>query len=183
MAGLEIIEKKCTLCGVCRDVCPFQAIEITNGRVLVGSGCKMCKICIKKCPAGAIVLNAGERKAVRKEDYSGIAVFVEHFKGKIHPVTIELLGKAKELSLKVPQKIFAVFIGSGVETAAETLLHYGADRVYVYDDEALEHFRVDLYAKRAGGFYFHVNPSIVMVGATSVGRSLAPGWRPAAAAG
>jgi electron transfer flavoprotein alpha subunit len=65
-------------------------------------------------------------------------------------------------------------MGSGVHAAAEELLHYGADQVHVYDDPALKHFRIEPYTAAFEDFISQVKPSIVLVGGTSTGRSLAP---------
>ncbi len=174
MAEIKVNSSLCDLCGACKSACPFGAIEIKDS-VEITAACKLCRICVKTCPKNAIVISEEEKKpSVNTHDYKGIAVFVEHFKGKIHPVTIELIGKAKELCETVPQKIYAVFIGHNIEPFAKSLLAYGVDEVYIYDSPELEHFRADLYANAMEDFVHAVEPSIVMTGATSVGRSLAP---------
>lgn len=63
---------------------------------------------------------------------------------------------------------------AGVGAAAKKLLAYGVDKVYVYSHKALEHFRVDAYANAVADCINRVRPSVVLVGATAVGRSLAP---------
>lgn len=99
---------------------------------------------------------------------------MDHVDGKIHPVTLELLGKAKELAEKVKFPVIALFIGSGIKNQAEELLHYGADKVYVYDHKELQYFRIEPYAKAFEAFIHEVKPSSILVGATTIGRSLAP---------
>lgn len=70
-------------------VCPFGAIEYTDGKVQVNAGCKMCKICVKKGPAGVMEFVETETKKVDKSLWKGIAVYVDHVEGTIHPVTME----------------------------------------------------------------------------------------------
>ena len=65
---------------------------------------------------------------------------VEHTNGEIHPVTFELIGKARELAAKINHPVYAVFIGSRIMEKAEELRYFGVDRVYVYDQPELEHF-------------------------------------------
>ena len=173
--GLVVDRDKCDLCGVCVEACPFAAITITDGSVMIGEACRMCKICIKKCPQGAISLaETSAQVHVDKRQWQGIMVFVEHEGGKIHPVTWELVGKARELAGKIGQSVSAVFLGENITKQASLLLDYGVDQVFVYDNPQLRHFRVDAYADAFADCIRKNKPNIVLVGATSVGRSLAP---------
>ena len=56
----------------------------------------------------------------------------------------------------------------------EELRHYGVSEIAVYDDPALGYFRADAYASCVEDYIKHAKPSVVLVGATSLGRSLAP---------
>lgn len=67
-----------------------------------------------------------------------------------------------------------MFIGNGICQKAKELINYGVDRVFVYDYEPLKYYRVDVYADVFENCINRVKPSIILVGATSVGRSLAP---------
>lgn len=155
-------------------ICPFKAIEDRDGKIEVNAGCKMCKICVKKGPAGVMEFEEDEVVAIDKSLWKGIAVYVDHVEGEIHPVTMELLGKAKELAQKVGYPVYALFLGEGITDKAEELLHHGADKVFVYDREALKDFRIEPYAAAFSDFIEKVKPSSILVGATTVGRSLAP---------
>lgn len=175
MAALYFDEKKCTLCGQCVEGCPFNALRLENGRIEVNAACKMCKLCIKKCPEGAVSFLEDEKRTVDKSQYTGIMVYVEMEGAGIHPVVYELIGKARELAAEVKHPVYAVCVGGdGVGAAAKKLLAYGVDKVYVYSHKALEHFRVDAYANAVADCINRVKPSVVLVGATAVGRSLAP---------
>ena len=175
MAALYFDKNKCTLCGQCVEDCPFNALTIENDHIEVGASCKMCKLCIKKCPQEAVSILEDEKKYVDKNLYKGIMVYVEISGGKIHPVVLELLGKARELGAKIGHRVLAVCPGGkNVADSAKALLDYGVDEVFVYSDEALEHFRVDAYANVVAHCIEHNRPSVVLVGATSIGRSLAP---------
>ncbi|MDD2234728.1 MAG: FAD-binding protein [Desulfitobacteriaceae bacterium] len=157
-----------------KDICPFSAISSENGRLEISAACKMCKLCIKKGPQGVIELVEDEEITLNKDEWRGIAVFTEHNKGEIHNVTLELIGKARELALVTGHPVYALMLGSDIKEAAAKLLHYGADKVFVYDYPELADFKIDLYTNAFSDFINKVKPSSIMVGATNLGRTLAP---------
>jgi len=67
-----------------------------------------------------------------------------------------------------------LFIGHDIKARAETLLQYGPDEVFVYDNPALRNFRIEPYAAAFEDFILKVKPSTILVGGTTIGRSLAP---------
>ena len=157
-------------------LCPFSAIQYENGKLEINAGCKMCRMCVRKGPAGAITYeeDAAPAPEVDKSAWRGVAVFAELRDGEVHPVTLELLGKARELAAVTGHPVLAVLIGSGVEEQAKTLLRYGADKVYLYDDPVFRSFLMDPYAGAFEDFVEKAKPSSILVGATNMGRSLAP---------
>lgn len=173
--GLRVNQEKITpaLGKKLEALCPFGAIAYEKGRISIGMGCKLCKLCVRNSD-GAITWEAEEAPVVDKSSWRGIAVFVEQFKGKIHGVTLELLGKARDLAKVTGHPVYAFAIGSGVSSLARDLSSYGADKVFVYDDPALESFLIEPYAACFSDFIRKVRPSSILVGATNVGRSLAP---------
>ena len=70
--------------------------------------------------------------------------------------------------------MYAVFIGSNIYDKAEELLHYGVDKVFVYDEEELKYFRIEPYTAAFSDFINNIKPVAILVGATTIGRSLAP---------
>ncbi len=157
-----------------KKLCPFGAIIEENGNIVPSPACKMCNLCVKKGPEGAAVLIDEEIKGVDKSLWNGIAVYVGHTDGDIHPVTYELIGKAKELAEKINHKVFCVFIGSNITEKAKELLYYGVDKVYVYDNPLLKYYITESYTAAFEDFINKVKPSSILVGATTVGRQLAP---------
>jgi len=176
MAEIVIHMDKIADPGAVMKLCPFGALVMEGGKLAVTAACKMCRLCVKKGPAGAfeIVEHAVAEENINTADWKGIAVYVEHEQGVIHPVTLELLGKAQELAKKAPQPIYCLFIGSNIKHKAAELLPYGADEIFVYDDPALEHFRIEPYSTAFADFLSARKPAIMLVGGTTVGRSLAP---------
>lgn len=177
MAGIKIVKEDCgkEIFDQFNDICPFGAFSFENDKLDVTAACKMCKMCLKKGPAGYITLEEDEpAQKINKDDYKGVAVYVDHVEGAIHPVTLELIGKAKELAAVINHPVYALFIGHNIEKKAEELLHYGVDKVFVYDDKRLQHFVMGAYSNCFEDFINTVKPSSILVGATNAGRSLAP---------
>ena len=114
------------------SLCPFGAISYDGEKLDISSACKMCKMCAKK--SNGIIEYVEEVKAtVDKSEWNGVCVYVDHCAGKIHRVTYELLGKAKELAAVTGHPVYALAIGSNLGSSVEKLLHYGVDKVFVYD--------------------------------------------------
>ena len=174
MAKIALLEKKCTGCGHCRTVCPFGAIDFRDGKPELNAACKVCGLCVKNCPEQALIRLETRAASVDKSQWKGILVFAEAGRGRLHPVVLELIGKAQELAAVCGDPVYAVLVGGGVEACAEELRHWGVDKIMAYDDPALGWFRADAYAACAEDCIRTLRPSVVLVGATSLGRSLAP---------
>ena len=156
-------------------ICPFGAFTIENGRLGVNAACKMCGLCVKKGPAGAVTLEEKLPAAgIDKSLWHGIAVFADTTEGRIHPVTFELLGKARELAAVIGHPVYALLMGSGNQVTSQELLHYGADEVFVYDSPRLETFLIEPFTAAATDFINKIRPCAMLVGGTNAGRSLAP---------
>ncbi|GAU76428.1 electron transfer flavoprotein subunit alpha/FixB family protein [Fusibacter sp. 3D3] len=154
-------------------LCPFNAIEYMDSKLSINSGCKMCKLCVKQAPEIFEFVEA-QIRGIHKEEWKGVAVYMDHVEGNIHPVSFELIGKARALAEKINHPVHAVLMGSHMEHAAEQILKYGVDEVFLYDDVALENFRIEPYAACFEDYILAHKPSIVLVGGTTIGRSLAP---------
>lgn len=158
-----------------KALCPFGAIEEeAGGRLAIGAGCRMCRMCVRK-GGGAFEFVDDSAPGVDKSAWRGVAVVAELLAdGTLHPVGLELLGKARELAAKTGHPVQAVVIGAGTGPAAQSLLAHGADEVHVYEHPSLGFFRIEPYANALEDFINEVKPSSVLVGGTVVGRSLAP---------
>ena len=158
-----------------KALCPFGAIsENASGELEIGAGCRMCRLCLRK-GGGAFEFVDDSAPGVDKSKWRGVAVVAEVAPdGALHPVGLELLGKARELAAKIDHPVQAVVIGAKTGNAVEKLLACGADEVYVYEDPAFGEFRIEPYANALDDFINAVHPSSVLVGGTVNGRSLAP---------
>mgnify|MGYP002509627655 CR=1 FL=1 len=155
------------------SICPFGAMQYDKNGLSISSACKMCKLCIKK--SNGIIEYVEEQKAeLDKSLWKGICVYVDCQDGEIHRVTYELCGKAKELAQVTGHPVYALMIGSDVENNAKKLLHYGIDKIFVYDNKAFEHFKIEPYTCAFYDFINKIKPSSVLIGATMLGRQLAP---------
>ena len=154
-------------------LCPFNAITYNDGAIDITSACKMCKMCAKK-GGGLVELVEDEVKEIDKSLWRGVAVYADCSGGRIHRVTLELLGKARELASVTDHPVYAIAIGSELDNCASQLLRYGADKVFIYDDPAFAEFRIEPYTAAFCDFIEKYKPSSVLVGAPNLGRQLAP---------
>ena len=156
-------------------LCPFAALSCaTGGRLELTAACKMCKVCVRQGPEGVFEYREDVLSPVDKARWSGIAVYAEQSAGHLHPVTVELIGKARELARTLGQPVYALLLGTDMRAAAETLLAYGVDEVFLYDSPALAQFLIEPYTTVFADFLRRVRPGTVLVGGTTTGRSLAP---------
>ena len=174
MNHIKVIEEKCTGCGVCIQVCPFGAISIIEGLATISEDCQLCLACVPACPSGAIETLEERRRKLDLSQYKGVLVFGEQREGRIAPVVYELIGKGREIADKLGEELSCVVLGTDIRKQAKDLINYGVDKVYIYDDPCLAIFRDDPYTDLLTDLVTKVSPSIFLIGATSIGRSLAP---------
>jgi electron transfer flavoprotein alpha subunit len=110
-------------------------------------------------------------------------VFVEQEEGRIAPVSLELLGKAGELAHALKGSVGALLFGHGVGGLAPQAVAHGADVVFLADDPVLEEYRTLPYAQVAIDLVRERRPYILLLGATPIGRDLAPRLASALGAG
>ena len=154
-------------------LCPFGAISCTGEKLEISSECKMCKLCVKKSD-GIITYEEDNAVNIDKSQWNGICVYADHTDGKIHRVTYELCGKALELSKVTGHPVYVLIIGSDLGDGVNKLLHYGADKVFVYDNPAFADFRIEPYTAAFYDFIQRIKPSSILVGATELGRQITP---------
>ena len=103
-----------------------------------------------------------------------VYVLAEQRDGELQKVGLELIGKATELAADLGQQVVAILLGSGIKNKAEILIQHGADKVVVVDDPMLAEYVTEPYAKALNEIIKKNDPEIVLFGATSIGRDLAP---------
>lgn len=175
MAEIKVVAADCIGCEQCVSACPFGQIGLVDGIAAIAEGCTLCGACVSACPAGAIELQRGTAAVTASADaHQGVWVFAEQANGQLKPVALELLGEASRLATTLQTTVSAVLIGAGVAAAGQQLIHFGADQVLLVEDDRLRLYNDELYADILAQLISERRPEIVLIGATSYGRSLAP---------
>lgn len=112
-------------------------------------------------------------KETDKKEWSGILVYLECYKGKLHTSSEELIGEAVRLAEISGDSIYAAGIGQDMDMIREALEGYPVKKVYLYESE--DEYESPLYTQIMVQCIEEVKPAIVLVGGTYEGRSLAPG--------
>ena len=108
------------------------------------------------------------------QDYKDVYVFAEQRDGKIQNVALELLGKARELADANNEKVVAILLGKNIKGEAQTLVAHGADKVLVVDNDLLANYLTEPYTQAITQIIHEQKPSILLIGATTIGRDLGP---------
>ena len=103
-----------------------------------------------------------------------IYVFIEQRDGKVQKVGYELIGESTRLAKDLGQKVVGVLLGHNITDKAEMIIKHGADEVVVVDNPILEEYSTEPYTKALSKVINDLEPEIVLFGATSIGRDLAP---------
>jgi len=146
---------------------------LINNEATISEDCTFCGFCVNTCPTDAIEISIEE---VRRDvsEYKGVLIFGEQRKGELSPVVLELIGKGRDLADKLGEPLKCVVLGCDVKASAEDLTTYGVDEVHLFDNPLLADFRDDPYTQLLTRLVEGIKPSIFLLGATSIGRSLAP---------
>ncbi|MCD6327168.1 FAD-binding protein [bacterium] len=174
MSSLRIDNELCTGCGLCVDSCPVSAISIDDCLAVISDACNDCGACISVCPVEALSFpREGALQEMPIEKYSDVWIFCEEEHHKIAHVTFELLGKGRELADRLGCRLCAVLFGHEVSDLVSPLYRFGAERVYMVDDERLHSYTTAPFARAFTSLVRTHKPEIVLIGATTRGRDLA----------
>lgn len=173
MAKIRVIDDKCTGCGKCVSSCPFSVIKLEEDKARIMEGCTFCGACVDACPFDAIEIEK-EKKKVDLSSYRGVWVFAEQRDGEIMPVTYELMGAGRELADDLGEELSVIIVGNKVEDKVDALQKYPVDKIYFVDHPLLSNYRTNFYTKVLFELVKKYQPEILLLGATSLGRDLAP---------
>jgi electron transfer flavoprotein alpha subunit len=101
-------------------------------------------------------------------EHEGILVFSEKY-----DLMLEMLGKGREIADKLQTSLAAVLMGFNVQEKADELIKYGADKVYLVDNQALAHFQIEAYLSVLHNLAVNYKPEIILIGSTRNGKPLA----------
>ncbi|MBP1919428.1 electron transfer flavoprotein subunit alpha/FixB family protein [Youngiibacter multivorans] len=109
-----------------------------------------------------------------KDEFKNVWVYAEQREGELQKIALELIGEGKRLAEKLGVEVCAVLVGKNVSGLTGKLFEYGADKVYLVEDDLLEHYTTDGHTKVISEMIDELKPEIMLVGATNIGRDLAP---------
>jgi electron transfer flavoprotein alpha subunit len=106
--------------------------------------------------------------------HDDVWVFIEQRDGNPERVSLELLGAGRRLADTINVDVTAILIGEDVSALASELIFWGADTVLVADDPIAGEYRTEVYTRIIADQALRSRPEVLLVGATPIGRDLAP---------
>ncbi len=169
-----IDKDKCTGCELCIKSCPYNAIEIVEQIAMLNERCTGCGACLDSCKQGAVLSDLKEVEEINLSGYGNIWIFAEQRDRVLNKGSLELLGCGHELGKILGEEVCAILLGEDVSHLADELSAYGAEKVYLAQDEKLKVYQTNAYANTISIIIAKYKPSIVLYSATCIGRDLAP---------
>ncbi len=111
---------------------------------------------------------------INLEEYRGVWVGALVDEGRINEATLQLIGAARDLADKLKTYVGVALIGHKVRELAKEPIYYGADKVYVVDDERLATYYPQVYARVFYELASKYKPEVFLIPATLRGREIAP---------
>jgi electron transfer flavoprotein alpha subunit len=108
------------------------------------------------------------------ESFGPVWVIAEQGECNVETVSLQLLGKARELADELGVKCETILLGRSPGESARKLIAAGADRVFLAEDPALEFYQPELYRDIICALAGQHRPEIILTGSTFMGRELAP---------
>ena len=171
---IKVLNEECINCNICKEKCPFNAIDIVDNKIHINSNCKECLVCVKSCPKKAIIQEINKvRKKKTDDNYDGVCVYGEGSEGILKNVTYELLTKGRELADELETKLSIVIVNKIEEEELLKLQRYGVDEIIKYN-YLNNRYNCDVYAQILEKFILKYKPDIFLFPATDIGRELAP---------
>ncbi|MCT4565531.1 MAG: electron transfer flavoprotein subunit alpha/FixB family protein [Maledivibacter sp.] len=106
--------------------------------------------------------------------FNDIWVFCEQRNGKLVNTDFELISEGRKLADERGSKLIGVLLGHNVKDIAKELGGYGADKIIVCDDPALDVYTTDAYTKVISDVAMDKKPEVILIGASHIGRDLGP---------
>jgi electron transfer flavoprotein alpha subunit len=103
-----------------------------------------------------------------------VFIYTEIEDGLVADVSLELFSKGKKLAQQLGVKLGAIAIGAELKDIEKQLFPYGVDIIYKAEDSRLEIYQNMPYSALVSQIIQENQPQIVLFGASSIGRDLAP---------
>lgn len=103
-----------------------------------------------------------------------VLIFAEHQEGKVKKSAYELVSKGAELASKIGGQVEAVLVGSASDAAAQELAQYGARKVYILENAALDKYNTLAFVKVVADLVKQLQPEILIASASPVGKDFFP---------
>ena len=103
---------------------------------------------------------------------NSVWVFVELVAGKPSQISLELLGKGRELADEKKKQLVGLLLGDNLQEAAKQVIGYGADTVVCCQNPALATFEGRLYTKVVEDILKKYDPNVLLIGGSANGREL-----------
>ena len=172
--AVTVITDKCKGCKLCVKNCPFGAIDFADGKAFINDKCTGCGACVSTCKFGAITSDEVKETKNDLSSFKGVWVFCEQRDGTLMQTSFELLGEGSKLAKSLNCEVVGVLLGNNVENLAASLCFAGADKVILADDPKLAVYTTDAYTTVLDSLIKERKPEIILIGATTIGRDLAP---------
>ena len=169
------ITEKCVFCGACVKACPFGAITQAERKtvpVIDLQKCTLCGSCVAACKFDSIWMKERTAATIDLASFKDVWVLAEQHDGQIQSITYELLGEGRKLANDLGMKLCVVLLGHNIQARSADLIARGADKVYLLDNPALEHFQDEAYANVIIDLVNKHKPNVILCGASTIGRSL-----------
>ncbi len=175
MSAIVIDVEKCNGCTMCARSCPYQALEVVDKKARwLEDRCTLCGACLESCKFEALTGQMPVRPVPDFSEYRDVMVFAEQHDGVFHRSAFELLGCARSLADDLGHDVVALALGKDVGKIAQQLIHHGADRCVVVEDQTLEYYQTCTFTHVLAELVGRQKPSILLIAATHLGRDLAP---------
>ncbi|MBE1554473.1 electron transfer flavoprotein subunit alpha/FixB family protein [Sporosarcina limicola] len=101
-----------------------------------------------------------------------VVVLGEAREGALRNVSFEAIAAAKKIS--GGGEVVGVLLGDAVQSLADEMIHYGADRVITVEHPHLKQYTSDGFSQAFMAVYEQENPEAVVFGHTALGKDLSP---------
>jgi electron transfer flavoprotein alpha subunit len=103
-----------------------------------------------------------------------ILIFAEQRNDRPHPAALQIVTPARELARQTGGQVVACVIGAAIDNATAAIDQAGVDRIVTIGAPALANYAVLSYRTALAAAIAQVQPRVVLLPATFMGRDLAP---------